>query len=721
MKYYLIILFLFHLCIATCQETFEIIENLGIENEEGIKEVNIKMSFIRTLTYNEPFLELHDYSLIDGKKIGSIVLDGFQKTNGYTKNLYTVNDGTSYLASYIDGFPCLAKFDNNLKMLKVKSFAVDTGLYAFPKSIVKIGDQIIISGSVFLGYKYDHQYWIPYIIWYDESNNESKIEYIVNENSLGHIYNISLIADKDSNLIVMYERQYHNSDFDIWGLGKQGFIKYAMDQKQKIWSWEDTDLVHVSVNSTPKCVLDSNNLIYFSKVRAPIAYIYPSDYYDIVTVDSTGLLDRKITIQIPIEISNFNNDQGPSLSIFNNKLFAFGSVYSVRDSSASPANYGYICKYSLDGEKLWSRAYRHYMGNGLKYFNGTNQCYFTIGQGLEFSDNGIIFAGRLSQARYEPYDHYSWLTKVDSIGCYDDNFCNDIITNKPITDVPIYDQPNMTHKEFYYHNVESNGLSGDELMTFGRDTVLFIIDKGNFSFRFVHYQATDGTIEKDKRAVRWIEKGRIYCAKIDSITPYVNWRYDEPLYDFTLKVHDIFKLPEGLGTAIVVTADSIILLNGYTRKRLILRFDNPELHTKFGEMTWVEGIGAIDFGFFYQDDLKGKNKKTLTCYYDRSTLKYKHALSNQCLLSNIKETLPDEQVNIYPNPTFTSLTVQFSKDIDLPLSYAISNTQGQNLLNADVKDNHSLLIDVKDLNAGLYFIHFINKSGQRITKKWIKL
>ncbi|MBK7806352.1 MAG: T9SS type A sorting domain-containing protein [Saprospiraceae bacterium] len=38
-----------------------------------------------------------------------------------------------------------------------------------------------------------------------------------------------------------------------------------------------------------------------------------------------------------------------------------------------------------------------------------------------------------------------------------------------------------------------------------------------------------------------------------------------------------------------------------------------------------------------------------------------------------------------------------------------------------VKDNHSLLIDVKDLNAGLYFIHFINKSGQRITKKWIKL
>ena len=165
MKYYLIILFLFHLCIATCQETFEIIENLGIENEEGIKEVNIKMSFIRTLTYN------------------------------------------------------------NLKMLKVKSFAVDTGLYAFPKSIVKIGDQIIISGSVFLGYKYDHQYWIPYIIWYDESNNESKIEYIVNENSVGHIYNISLIADKDSNLIVMYERQYHNSDFDIWGLGKQGFIK----------------------------------------------------------------------------------------------------------------------------------------------------------------------------------------------------------------------------------------------------------------------------------------------------------------------------------------------------------------------------------------------------------------------------------------------------------------------------------------------------------------
>ena len=220
--------------------------------------------------------------------------------------------------------------------------------------------------------------------------------------------------------------------------------------------------------------------------------------------------------------------------------------------------------------------------------------------------------------------------------------------------------------------------------------------------------------------MRWIEKGRIYSAKIDSITPYVNWRYDEPLYDFTLKVHDIFKLPGGLGTAIVVTADSIILLNGYTRKRLILRFDNPELHTKFGEMTWVEGIGAIDFGFFYQDDLKGKNKKTLTCYYDRSILKYKHALSNECLLSSISETSAASQINIYPNPTSSSLTVQFSKEVDLPVSYAISNNQGQILVSANVYHNHSLSIDVAGLNAGLYFIHFIHKSGHRITKKWIK-
>ncbi len=719
MKHYLIILFLFHICIATCQETFEIIENLGIEKEEGISEICIIDTFTRVLVYNEPNIEIHDYDAKNGVKLRSIVLQNFKVISNRADLMINDEEGNTYVVGTILETPTVFKLDVKLKIIDTFYFEIISDFIPYPNSMIKIGNQIVIAGSVYMGYKYDHQYWIPYIIWFDELSGSSKIDFINDEDNFGHINNISLTKDNDNNIIAMYSRQYHNPDFSVWADGKKGFIKYNAGQKKELWRWEDSDIVNIRI--TPHCVLDSNNLIYFHKLRDPIEYIYPNDYYDIVTVDSTGLLDRKITIQIPIEISSFNGDRGPGLIIHNNELLVAGSIYSVRDSSASPANYGYICKYSLNGEKLWSRAYRHYMGNGLKYSDGTNQCYFTIGQGLELTKNGIIFAGRLSQARYEPYDHYSWLTKVDSIGCYNDNFCNDIVTNKPISDVPIYDQPNMTHKEFYYHNVEANGHSGHELMSFGTDTVLFIIDKGNFSFRYVNYQATDGTIEKDKRAVRWIEKGRIYCAQIDSITPIVNWRYDEPLYDFTLKVGEIFTLPEGLGSATVINVDSTLFLNGYTRKRLILRFDDPELHAKFGEMTWVEGIGALDFGFFYQDDLKGKNRRTLTCYYDRSTLKYKHALSNQCLLSGISETSTGSQINLYPNPTSTSLTIQFSKDVDLPESYAVSNSQGQILRNANINSNHLLLINVEELNVGFYFIHFIYKSGYRITKKWIRL
>ncbi len=719
MKYYLIILFFAHVCTATGQETFEVIENLGVENDEGISEICIIDTFTRVLVYNKPNIEIHDYDAKNGVKLRSKVLPNLKVIPNRADLMINDVEGNTYVVGTIFGTPSVFKLDINLEILDTFYFEIISELIPYPNSIVKIGDQIIIAGSVYMGYKYNHQYWIPYIIWFDELTGFSKIDFINDENNFGHINNISLTKDNDNNVLAMYSRQYHNPNFSVWANGKQGFIKYDAGQKKELWKWEDKDIVYV--RQTPQCVIDSDNLIYFHKLRDPVPYVYPGRYYDIVTVDSTGLLDRKITIQIPIEISSFNDLSGPGLLVRDNELFVYGSIYSVRDSTASAATYGYLSKYRLNGKKLWSRAYRHYMGNGLKDMDGANQCYYTSGQGLETTKNGIVFTGRLAQLRYEPYDDYGWLTKVDSLGCYNDNFCNDIIAKSPITDVPIYDQPNMTHKEFYYHNIDSDSQSSHELMTFGHDTVLFIIDKGNYSFRYVNYQSTDGRIVKDKRAVRWIEKGRIYCAKVDSVTLIVKWRYDEPLYDFTLKVNDVFRLPEGLGTAKVVSVDSVLLLNGYTRKRLFLRFDDPELHAKFGEMTWVEGIGALDFGFFYQDDLKGKNRRTLTCYYDRSTLKYKHALSNQCLLSGISETSTGSQINLYPNPTSTSLTIQFSKDVDLPESYAVSNSQGQILRNANINSNHLLLINVEKLNAGFYFIHFIYKSGYRITKKWIKI
>jgi hypothetical protein len=114
-----------------------------------------------------------------------------------------------------------------------------------------------------------------------------------------------------------------------------------------------------------------------------------------------------------------------------------------------------------------------------------------------------------------------------------------------------------------------------------------------------------------------------------------------PLYDFTLKLHDTFTLPYGFGQAKVVQVDSIAFIPGYIRKRIILKHLNPTNQAKYGDLTWIEGIGSPN-GILYYKDWQEGTKTALTCYYDRGEKRYSSTNDPDCM----KEVLESAYKNV---------------------------------------------------------------------------
>lgn len=78
---------------------------------------------------------------------------------------------------------------------------------------------------------------------------------------------------------------------------------------------------------------------------------------------------------------------------------------------------------------------------------------------------------------------------------------------------------------------------------------------------------------------------------------------------------------------------------------------------------------------------------------------------------SINEVLDDTQFNIYPNPTQTNLFVNLDKQLDLSeATIELFNTLGQQVIYQPLKKNH-ILLDIQDLNVGVYWVKINTKEG----------
>lgn len=125
------------------------------------------------------------------------------------------------------------------------------------------------------------------------------------------------------------------------------------------------------------------------------------------------------------------------------------------------------------------------------------------------------------------------------------------------------------------------------------------------------------------------------------------------IYDFTLNDSDVFSLPFGLGDVEVVDVDTIVLLDHYPRKRIILRHMDPNVHQRRGLLTWIDGIGATSRMDYYNDWLEHSSSSVIR-YYDRDRLR-------------LEDDLSVEMTDMRPSATWYSQTFSTTPGLDLDL------------------------------------------------------
>jgi hypothetical protein len=75
------------------------------------------------------------------------------------------------------------------------------------------------------------------------------------------------------------------------------------------------------------------------------------------------------------------------------------------------------------------------------------------------------------------------------------------------------------------------------------------------------------------------------------------------------------------------------------------------------------------------------------------------------------------EISLYPNPTDGVLYLR--SDIDQEIQAAFYNLEGK-LLQSFIFDASNSQMDIKHFNPGLYFVVFENKTGEKVSKKFIK-
>ncbi len=295
----------------------------------------------------------------------------------------------------------------------------------------------------------------------------------------------------------------------------------------------------------------------------------------------------------------------------------------------------YIQKLNKYGNVLWERIIGKHLP-GVDY--GAEGYVWNFQE----DENGNLYV--IGQLGGETKDML--LMKVDSFGCINQDKCNDLFVINPKAGLHKYDQLDMKQKKCYYAVRNRNGLNSLHELTFGQDTIMFDDKYGNRRYKHVF---TNGV--KDTFKTRWDFAGKLNYIK-NNLT-LLDDDKDSILYDFTLKIGNKFQLPKGYGFATVSKVDSIDLLDGYKRKRLILKHDNIKNQNKYGDLVWIEGIGSPN-GLFYFYDWINETKTSLNCYFDRDKKRYGE--SEDCNATDINtanvkyvSTL-NEWINIYNNP-----------------------------------------------------------------------
>jgi hypothetical protein len=198
---------------------------------------------------------------------------------------------------------------------------------------------------------------------------------------------------------------------------------------------------------------------------------------------------------------------------------------------------------------------------------------------------------------------------------------------------------------------------------------------------------------------------------------YRNIFAQEPalLYDFSLKKGENINLFGYPFNHTVSHVDSVELLNGDFRKRMVL-FSNSKISDS---VVWIEGIGntTIDLLNPGQSDV-GTITTKLLCSYENEELVYMNNTFSSCYLGWVPiEDFPESTIKITHNLLQDQITIEGKSDSRLIVN--IYNLQGQLLLFRHIKNYDT--IDISRLNPGLIVVRVTEKNNSVSIFKTMKL
>lgn len=492
-------------------------------------------------------------------------------------------------------------------------------------NLFKYKDKYVVSimGGFYSNYLQNgKQKLYPYLIWVNENLILDTI--IKVDLPYGEIYQMS--DDKDGNLNAMVTQmtieKIANGNEVI--TENKGYVTFS-ENKEFIKS----KLVKIDRSNNSLLLVESIQSLFLADGRK----IFIAERFDIknTEIHCWDKDDNLLWVNKEFWRDEFANRPWKLIQCKNGDFVHTGEAHR---SGMSPCSY--IHRISPDGSTKWIRYYG-YKAPSTNQNSGLGNWLIDITENVDgtLTAVGVLRNSYIPHLTHPVINDSTWILRVDSMGCMEKDKCNDEYWWNGPEDWFQYDQLTLKHKEWNFQQKNSNGMVKNIQQRFGQDTTMYdknlsaLLNTGSAWARYKPVITKDvktGDESQDSIYISWMKEGKVFgLASINCL----QCRNHIMLYDFTLKLHDTFNLTYNFGRAIVTQVDSISLIPGYFRKRIILKHLDAINQSKYGDLVWIDGIGSPN-GILYYNDWKQGTKTELTCYYDRGEKRYSSTDDPDC-------------------------------------------------------------------------------------------
>ncbi len=187
---------------------------------------------------------------------------------------------------------------------------------------------------------------------------------------------------------------------------------------------------------------------------------------------------------------------------------------------------------------------------------------------------------------------------------------------------------------------------------------------------------------------------------------------EDLFYDFSLMVGDSFYVNAHCILS-VIAVDSITLINGDIRKRLLLERKN---NTNWGTQYWIAGIGSEYGVMSHWNYCATDYADGLLCHYSKGQLLYPETPAS-CFITNVND-ITDSALTLYPNPCINHITIETeSAEVSRYQIYSYNGT----LITDGIISHNRIFVNTSAYESGIYILVVQSKNQNMATLRFVKL